>query len=125
MTKSKEWVCSSCGPIVTICRHLEALLPPMRDKKLVRVDVANFTQDVFHMYRPTFELGVFTEKMRGFGFVDEWDLELLTAKYFYNQSLRQIADEFNWCSFSTVRWRLKELHSRLVERGFKPRRRNK
>lgn len=125
MTKSKEWVCSSCGPVVTICPHLEALLPPMRDKKLVRVDTANFSLDVFQVYRPSFSLSVFTEKMRGYGFVNEWDLELLTAKYFYGMSNRQITKDQNFCSPRTTDRRLRALHTLLVERGFQPRRRKK
>lgn len=126
MKKPKEWACTEGCPITsTPCVHLEQLLPSMRDKKLVRVDVTNMSLDVFQVYRPSFSLGVFTEKMKGFGFLNEWDLALLTAKYYYGMSNRQITKEQNYCSPRTTDRRLKALHALLKERGFKPRRRKK
>lgn len=124
MKKRLVWACTEGCPITRRpCAHLERLLPPMRHKKLAYIDTSNMSLDVFQVYRPTFELSVFTENMRGYGFIEEWDLDLLTAKYFYGLSSRKIATEFNWCSSSTISRRLKTLHKLLVERGFKPKKR--
>lgn len=95
----------------------------MRDKKLARAAVENFSVDVFKFYRPSFDLKEFKELMRSYGFLEEWDLDLLIAKYFYGMSYRQIESDFNYVSFSTIRWRLKHLHKLLVERGFTHRKR--
>jgi hypothetical protein len=122
VTKSKEWACSDPTCVVDtsreICPHLEALLPSMRDKKLQRVDMGNMSLDVFQVMRPTFSLERFQELMRNYGFIDEWDMELLTLKYFHGMSNRQITKDQNYCSPRTTDRRLKQLHAQLVERGF-------
>ena len=124
MKKRSEWVCAESCPVTeNPCSHLERLLPSMRDKKLQRMDTQNMTVDVFQAYRPTFELSDFEALMRGFGFYEEWDLQLLVARYYYGESLRQIEKQFSYMSYQTVKRRLKALHVLLVERGFKPRRR--
>lgn len=122
MSKQKEWVCSKgCDLSRVACEHLEALLPSMRDKKLVRADVANHSLDVFQVYRPSFDLNEFVQLMRKFGFVEDWDLELLTAKYYYEMSNEAIQEEQSYTSRFVVARRLKHLQAQLKERGFKPR----
>lgn len=56
--------------------------------------------------------------MRSFGFIDSWDLDLLTSKYFYGLSNRTIASEQSYVSYKTIERRLKELHKLLKERGY-------
>lgn len=56
--------------------------------------------------------------MRGYGFIDSWDLELLTSRYFYGMSHRSIAADQSYVSYKTVERRLKELHKLLKERGY-------
>lgn len=120
MTKQNAWVCAEgCDVSKSICRHIERTLPQMGDGRLCRANDVNLSVDVIRVNHPQFDLKEFQQLMRDYGFYEEWDLDLLTAKYFYGQSLRQIAEDFNWCSFSTIRWRLKELHVLLQERGFK------
>lgn len=100
------------------CEHLEKLLPQMRDRKLVRTEVSNHTQDVFKVYRPSFDLEDFIALMRSYGFLEEWDMELLVSKYFYGLSNKQITIEQNYCSASTMDRRLRELRRLLKERGY-------
>ena len=122
MTKSEKWACDrGCDLKKEPCSHLEELLPQMGDKRLIRFDVSNMSLDVFQVYRPTFSLEEFQDLMRSHGFVDSWDLELLTAKYFHGMSNRKITKDQNFCSTRTTDRRLKALHALLVERGFKPR----
>lgn len=124
MKKRDVWACEhGCDLSRVPCEHLEKLLPQMRDRKVVRVDVANHTVDVFQVYHPKHSLKEFVDLMRSFGFTNDWDLELLTAKYFYGISNRNITKEQNFCSPRTTDRRLRHLHALLVERGFKPRRR--
>lgn len=119
MKKQNEWVCShNCPPRKEPCEHLEALLPPVDAEKHVITDYSQASLDVFQVYYPKFSLPEFEEKMRSFGFVEEWDLDLLTARYYYGQSLRQIEHEFSYMSYQTVKRRLKKLHTLLLERGY-------
>jgi hypothetical protein len=122
VSKSEKWACPDPRCLADhereICPALERLLPPMRDKKLQRVDMGNMSLDVFQVMRPTFSLEQFQELMRNYGFVEEWDMELLTLKYFYGMSNRQITKDQNYCSPRTTDRRLKQLHAQLVERGF-------
>jgi hypothetical protein len=80
--------------------------------------ISAMTLSVFQVQFPTFSLPRFLSLMRSYGFTDAWDLELLTAKYFRNLSLRDIAEECHWTSKSEVQRRLKKLHAMLKERGF-------
>lgn len=122
MTKQEKWSCvKGCDLSKRPCAHLERLLSPMWEQEVRVVDISKTSMDVFQAYRPTFNLSEFQQTMRDFGFFQEWDMELLTARYFYDQTLRQIADEYAYCSFKTVHRRLKVLHGLLKERGFKPR----
>lgn len=102
----------------SICEHLERKLPQMRHKKLQIVDCVQFTQDVFALQNPVHDLEVFLTSMRDFGFTKPWDLDLLSARYFYRMSLRRIEKEFDYVSFMTVKRRLAELHALLKERGY-------
>lgn len=125
MKKQNVWACSNPTCLVDvsreICPHLEKLLPQMGEKRVQRVDIANASMDFIRLQHPQFSLEEFTQLMRSYGFYEEWDIDLLTAKYFYGQSVRQIANDFAYCSFKTVARRLKTLHALLKERGFKPR----
>lgn len=114
------WVCPELCDMTTgvPCKHLEKLLPQMRHKKVAYADTTNCSLDVFQAYQPTFDIKAFQSLMRNYGFVDDWEIELLTARWFFGMSLRKIADEFGWISFSTIRWKLKELNEELVKRGF-------
>jgi len=80
----------------------------------------SLTVDAFKAYHPQFSLKEFRAEMREFGFTDEWDLELLVAKYFYGQSQKEIAKSENYVSQQTVSRRLGRLRELLKERGFKP-----
>lgn len=120
MTNVKEWVCEHGCDLSkgVICSHLEKLLPNMGDGRLQRANSANATVDMIRSHHPQFSLPEFEQLMRDYGFFEEWDLDLLKAKYFYGQSVRQIANDFSYCSFKTVARRLKALHALLEERGF-------
>ncbi len=120
MSWSKEWACEHGCDLSTgvVCPHLERLLPPMWEQEVRVVDTTRMSMDVFQTMRPSFNLNRFQDLMRNYGFVDQWDLDLLTAKWFYGRSLRQIAEELNYVSFKTVQRRLKRLQALLVERGF-------
>jgi hypothetical protein len=80
---------------------------------------ANATVNIFTVMQPTFSRKVFIESMRGMGFVDEWDLSLLEAKYYYGMSAKRIADEQHYVSRRTVSRRLEQLRALLRERGYK------
>lgn len=80
---------------------------------------ANATVSIFTVMQPTFSRKVFIESMRGMGFLDEWDLSLLEAKYYYGMSSSRIVEEQNYVSSRTVRRRLQQLRALLKERGYK------
>jgi hypothetical protein len=82
--------------------------------------ISNFTVNVFQVYLPTFDLSKFQSTIRSYGFVDSWDIDLLTQRYFYGRSLRQIAEETPYVSKNIVHRRLKKLHDLLKERGIAP-----
>lgn len=100
------------------CEHLERLLPQMRHERLSLTDDAGVTVDVFTAQHPPFCINRFQTLMRNYGFTEEWDIELLTLKYFHRMSNRQITKDQNYCSPRTTDRRLKQLHALLVERGF-------
>lgn len=124
MQKSKEWACSEGCDLSTgvICPHLEALLPHMNDGDHPRYvsggAIASFTMNVHQAHFWKHDEAKFLTLMRNYGFTDQWDLDLLGAKYFRNLSVRDIEKEFNWTSKSAVSRRLRELRALLVERGF-------
>lgn len=101
-----------------ICPHLEKLLPQMSDKRVRYADDTNASLDFVKIQHPKFDLSEFQDLMRNYGFVEEWDLTLLTLKYFHGMSNRQITKDQNYCSPRTTDRRLKQLHAQLVERGF-------
>ena len=97
----------------------------MRDgdfPKIISGDAAAaHTLSVFQVMLPSFSKEEFTATMRSFGFVEDWDLELLELKYYYGFSARKIADELSYVSHDTVSRRLRQLHTLLKERGYKRR----
>lgn len=130
---SSKWVCphveeadprtrKRCEPD-TVCKHLEALLGiPSMDagdspKLIGSEQAAQFTINVFERQFWKHDEGAFLTLMRNYGFTDEWDLDLLSAKYFRNLSVRDIEKEFNWTSKSAVQRKLKELRELLRARG--------
>lgn len=60
----------------------------------------------------------FLQLMRNYGFTEQHDLDLLSAKYFRNLSVRDIEEEFGWTSKSAIQRKLKELRDELIKRGF-------
>lgn len=97
----------------------------MRDGKLARAaNIENHSRNLFEERFPKFSLSEFRAQMQEYGFVDEWDIELLTAKYFYNMSARSIAEDQHYVGKSTVDRRLKELRRLLKERGYGAKRTN-
>ncbi len=119
--KPEKWACSEgCDVTSSICKHIEKSLPQISDYRLARVDTSTFSMDVFKAYRPEFDLSEFVDYVRSYGFVDPWDIELITAKYFYGMSYRQIERDFGYVSFKTAQRRLKHLHSLMLERGLTP-----
>lgn len=103
------------------CEHLEELLPQMRDKKVPYGDTTNCSMDVIKIHHPEHDpqkLEEFQTLIKNYGFTDEWDIELLTLKYYNGMSNRQITKDQNYCSPRTTDRRLKQLHALLVERGF-------
>ncbi len=121
MTNAKDWVCGECGPITSVCEHLESLLPGMQDGEIRRListeAVANITTDVFQAHFWKQDEGKFLELMRNYGITEEWDLDLLSAKYYRNLSPDDIVQEFHWVGRDKVYGRLKALQALLVERG--------
>lgn len=59
----------------------------------------------------------FLALLRLYGITEQYDLDLLSAKFFRNLSLRDIVKEFNWISKDTVRRRINALEKLLKERG--------
>lgn len=120
MTNVKGWVCLTCSPSSVPCPHLEALLPSMEQGKirLGGVDASTTTTNFFRTVFWSFDHGPFLELMRNYGFTDEWDLELLEAKFCRNLSAADVAKEQNYVSKDKVKRRLKQLRALLKERGF-------
>lgn len=120
---SKTWECEhGCDLSKVMCEHLNALLPQMtagdRSGYMSDRSAATLTMNVFEERFWKHDESEFNMLMRNYGFTEEWDLDLLNAKYFRNLSMRDIEKEFNWTSKSAVQRKLKELHGELVKRGF-------
>lgn len=124
---SGTWGCEhGCDVTTAPCKHIEKLLPQLGDKRLVRIDdIANFSMDVFAFYHPKFSLKDFEEDMRDHGFVNDWDLELLVAKFYYGMSNRQITRDQDYVSARTTDRRIKQLVRLLDERGYRAKRRKR
>lgn len=123
MTKSKEWACTECFITdKTPCKHLEKLLPQMTDgdhpQHISDGAMATMTINVFDAHFPTFSEERFLELMTNYGFTDEWDLTLLSDKFFRGLSDQAIFEARGWASRPTVNRRLKQLRELLRERGF-------
>lgn len=122
MQNVQKWGSCSCPPSKNPCPCLEKLLPQMRDgdhpQHLPDSTINAMTMSVFQAQFWTFDHDKFTELMRNYGFTDEWDLELLTAKYCRNLSAADVAKEQNYVSKDKVKRRLKQLRELLRERGF-------
>lgn len=125
MTDVKKWACSKgCDLSQKACSHLEDLLPKMNEH-VSRVGaymgdgpINNSTMDIFQSHFWSFDSSKFVELMRNYGFTDEWDIELLKAKYCRNLSAADVAKEQNYVSKDKVKRRLKQLRELLRERGF-------
>ena len=123
MKKSAVWECKEgCDLSEMACPHLEALLPQMNLGGglgyMSEKAAATLTMNVFEERFWKYDESEFNTLMRNYGFTEEWDLDLLNAKYFRNLSMRDIEKEFSWTSKSAVQRKLKELHGELVKRGF-------
>lgn len=123
MAKSKEWACSKGCDLSTgkICYHLEKLLPDFTKGHMAIISGYNddrYTMNAFQTVSWTFDPVPFLELMRNYGFTDEWDLELLEAKYCRNLSAADVAKEQNYVSKDKVKRRLRQLRELLRERGF-------
>lgn len=126
MNKLKGWVCPDpeCpfDHATEICPELDKLLPQMHDgdspKFATAGQMADMTVSVFQTHFWEHDEASFVSLMRNYGFTDQWDLDLLSAKYFRNLSVRDIEKEFHWTSKSAVQRKLKELRALLKERGF-------
>ncbi len=122
MQNVKKWICSECLTSAAPCKHLEKLLPQMQDgshpKYISDSAISQMTVNFFQTVSWTFDSGKFLELMRNYGFTDEWDLELLEAKYCRNLSAADVAKEQNYVSKDKVKRRLKQLRELLRERGF-------
>jgi hypothetical protein len=104
------------------CKHLEALLPQMNDGKTRYIGdevAASTSMSVFQVMFPVHSPEVMLDRVKNYGILDKWDLELFEAKYFHNLSLRDIAKKFGYVSTMTVQRRLKRIQLLLVERGYK------
>ncbi len=136
---SNAWSCEhGCDLSSRTCKHLERLLPQLGDARMpldrasgdrVTFDVVNESVPFAKRHLPAQERGYdegkesgleyFESLCRSFGFHDAWDIELLTAYYFYGQPQRQIVAEYGYTGKTTVQHRLKRLHELARERGFK------
>jgi hypothetical protein len=121
--KLTEWACplGECDVSKAACAHLEAYLPQMRDGDSPQyIDSAivgsRMSVSIYDVKYPKFSLPEFHAFLRKYGFVDEWDIELLTNAYFYRLSQRWIAEEYG-VDQSIISRRLKNLRTSLVERG--------
>lgn len=105
---------------VRICEHLEGLLPQMdAGRSPARASQEAIERAPLGFYdelHPKFSLDEFKTFLRNYGFVDEWDVELLVAAYFFREHQSEIAREYG-VSQGTVSNRLKHLRKLLVERG--------
>jgi hypothetical protein len=121
--KSNVWECSEgCDVQTTICVHLEKSLPQMRDGKMQVATPSRTDETTFDVLTsPRWDETEFRALIRSYGFVEQWDVELLVDRYVYGRSLRAIEKEHGYIGWKTVHRRLKKLHDELVERGFKPR----
>lgn len=106
----------------SICKHLKKLLPQELDGDMPRridpTNAVNFTTNVFDTHFWSFKTAPFFMELRRLGVFEHWDLELIDARYVEGKSIREIAEEFNWVSKSTVKRRLDKLHKILEERGY-------
>jgi len=122
VTNVKSWVCSKHPDSAVPCSCLEKLLPQMQDgdhPKYISDGAINaMTMNIFQTQFWAFDHSSFIELMRNYGFTEEWDLELLEAKYCRNLSAADVAKEQNYVSKDKVKRRLKQLRELLRERGF-------
>lgn len=104
----------------SICHHIEATLPQMSDgdpPRYVSSDKAAASSVSFHQtLHPKFSLDEFKTLLRNYGFIHEWDVELLVSAYFYRERQESIAKDHG-VDQSVVSRRLKTLRKLLVERG--------
>jgi hypothetical protein len=73
----------------------------------------------FEEQYPKFSLEEFHKLLGTYGFTDHWDIELLTGRFFYGMSYRQIAADLNYTSRDTARRRIRRLLELFQERGIK------
>lgn len=85
-------------------------------------DGALYAQDFFSEHFPKFSIEEFHALLRTYGFTDPWDVELLTGRFYYSMSYRQIAADMNYTSRDTARRRIRRLLELFVERGIKDKR---
>lgn len=121
--KLKEWACpNGCTLTAKPCSHLEALLPQMDDGDSPRVvghDVAvQSSVSFFEIQFPVHSPKLMLDRVKMYGILDKWDLQLLEAKYFHNLSLRDIAAKFGYVSTMTVQRRIARIKKLLKERGY-------
>lgn len=123
MKKLKEWVCpEGCKPSKTACTHLEALLPQMNDGDSPRIvgpaQAESTSMSIWEIRFPVHSPQVMLDRVKMYGILDKWDLQLLEAKYFHNLSLRDIAAKFGYVSTMTVQRRIARIKKLLKERGY-------
>lgn len=106
----------------SICEHIEASLPQDLDGDFPRLieseRAANHTMSIWQTIFPQFDAEEFKNEMRSYGFIHEWDIDLLTARYVDGRSVREIEKIHNYISKTTVHRRLSFIHSELVKRGY-------
>lgn len=129
--KPSDWDCleKACEklPKGTICKHIEKKMriPNMGSGRLPlasELAVNSMTFDALQHPTGYFQLEQsalqeFFRLIRSYGIVDAWDVELLVARYYEKRSYRDIQEQFNYASKSTVEKRLKKIHALLEERG--------
>lgn len=123
MKKSPEWECKEgCDLSEKTCPHLEKLLPQMNSgdmpQFLASESVANMSMSIFEVQFPVHTPEIMLDRIRSYGILDEWDLELLEATYFRNLSSYDVAKELGYISPETVQRRLRRIRALLKERGY-------
>ena len=122
MSKCKKWACKyGCDLSKVACEHLEALLPNMNAGKTKYVGdeaAAQSSISIFNVIFPPTSPKIMLERVRNYGILDKWQLELLEAKYFHNLSIKDITAKFGWTSETTVKRRLREIRAILKDRGY-------
>jgi hypothetical protein len=73
-------------------------------------------ESFFSFMHPTFKVRDFRSYLRKLGFLDKWDVDILTAKFFYGESNASISNMFGYLSEKSVRVRLKSLFKLFKER---------